>query len=237
MADNDLILNGSGTVTGGSFQRVSINGSGTITSDVECQVFECNGSGRVKGDVMAQSCSIAGGAKIEGDIHAKEVKVHGSSTIEGKLLFLNLEVRGSTKVKKGLKGESVSVEGSIKVNGDFEAETADFDGSFEINGLLNADRIDIGMHGRCYAQEIGGETIKVKKKSGMLLDKLIKAFNRELHCELIEGDTIQLEYTTAKIVRGTNVYIGPGCEIDLIEYKNDLKIDNSAKVKESKKVE
>lgn len=237
MASNNLILNGSGKVSGGSFERVSINGSGTISSSVECQVFDCNGSGKVKGDIIANKCKIAGGAKIEGDIHAKEVKVHGSSTIEGNLVSLNLEVQGSTKVKKGLKGERVSVEGSIKVNGDFEAETADFEGSFEINGLLNADSIEIGLHGRCFAQEIGGETIKVKKKSGMLLDKFIKAFNRELHTELIEGDTIHLEYTTSKIVRGNDVVIGPGCEIDLVEYKNDIKIDKNAKVKESKKVD
>lgn len=39
--------------------------------------------------------------------------------------------------------------------------------------------------------------------------------------ETIEGDDIHLELTRARVVRGNNVSIGSGCDIDLVEYKNN----------------
>ncbi|MCL6576409.1 hypothetical protein [Kyrpidia sp.] len=40
--------------------------------------------------------------------------------------------------------------------------------------------------------------------------------------ETIEGDDIYLENTRARVVRGTRVQIGPGCQIGLLEYSEDF---------------
>ena len=61
-------------------------------------------------------------------------------------------------------------------------------------------------------------------------------FNTCLITDIIEGDEIYLEYTKAKIIRGNNVELGPGCEIELIEYKNSYKQDETAIVSTYKKM-
>ena len=52
----------------------------------------------------------------------------------------------------------------------------------------------------------------------------------ELVADIIEGDDIYLENTHAKVVRGNNITLGPGCEIAFVEYKNDFKQDKEATV-------
>lgn len=41
-----LVINGSGSSKGGTFQSVEINGSGTVAGDVECDTFSFNGNGK-----------------------------------------------------------------------------------------------------------------------------------------------------------------------------------------------
>lgn len=41
-----LIINGSGSSKGGRFHTVEINGSGTVSGDVECTSLLFNGSGK-----------------------------------------------------------------------------------------------------------------------------------------------------------------------------------------------
>ena len=65
---------------------------------------------------------------------------------------------------------------------------------------------------------------------------IIAEGKNELSCNLIEGDNVYLENTIAKTVRGNNVTIGPGCKIELVEYKNNLKMDDEVKVSTHKKM-
>ncbi|MGA8943178.1 MAG: hypothetical protein WB502_10735, partial [Thermoactinomyces sp.] len=67
---------------------------------------------------------------------------------------------------------------------------------------------------------------------------LLKSFfaDKSLSADVIEGDEIELEYTRAKVVRGKNVKIGPGCKVDLVEYQDSYDADSDAEVKEAKQV-
>ncbi|WP_216828548.1 polymer-forming cytoskeletal protein [Alkalihalobacterium elongatum] len=233
----DLTISGNGSTAGGQFQHVKINGNGKVNGDVECLDFQSNGASRVTGNLNGQTVSIKGSAKINGDVQADRLDVSGTTSIEGKVNFKTIEVKGSASIGKSMAGDQFFLQGSVKVGGDCEAERVQLDGSFSINGLLNADQIKIGLHGRSHVKEIGCEKIEVKKASSFLgLDKLIKALTRELTVELIEGDEVDLEFTSAKIVRGNNVRIGPGCQIDLVEYKGEFKQDLDCTVKENKKI-
>jgi hypothetical protein len=60
--------------------------------------------------------------------------------------------------------------------------------------------------------------------------------NAMLTVNSIEGDDIRLSSTRARVVRGNNVVIESGCEIDLVEYTGSLKINRGAEVKEKKKM-
>ncbi|WP_421383270.1 polymer-forming cytoskeletal protein [Bacillus salacetis] len=237
-AKGDLILSGSGESGGGSFSKVVINGSGKITGDVNCEHLECNGSGKIYGNITSDYTLIQGSTDIQGSLTSEDIKVHGDSEVNGKVVFGEMEVNGHVKVDESLKGDTIHLEGMMKVKGDCEVETADLNGAFTIGGLLNGDRIDIELQGKSKVKEIGGETITVKRSSPSLLklDKLIKSWSKELHADLIEGDQIKLQYTKAKVVRGNNVEIGPGCEIELVEYGNDLQVSDKATVDKTEKL-
>jgi cytoskeletal protein CcmA (bactofilin family) len=234
----DLVINGSGSVGGGTFNKVLINGSGTIVHDLKCMDLECNGAGKITANVHAKNTIIKGSSTITGNLLSERVQIHGHASVKGHIHFLQLEVKGATTVGKSVKGEQLTLEGSIKIAEDCECEHVQAEGSFKIQGLLNADTINVTLHGNSYAKEIGGETITVKKRnSRTLFDKFIKTFNKTLKSDVIEGDHIHLEYTKAKVVRGNFVTLGTGCEIDLVEYKQEFTADKHAIIKEKKKID
>ncbi|MCG5026996.1 bactofilin, partial [Anoxybacillus flavithermus] len=124
--------------------------------------------------------------------------------------------------------ETIRVHGELEIGGDCSAERLEMEGRFTIGGLLNADHIEVKMFGPCRAKEIGGETIMVKKHGVSLFKKLF--FPAELTADVIEGDIIYLEHTAAKTVRGNRVTIGPGCQVERVEYREAFECDKESKV-------
>ena len=57
-----------------------------------------------------------------------------------------------------------------------------------------------------------------------------------MSAQLIEGDNIVLEYTDADIVRGKNVVIGRGCNINKVEYTNEYKLKDDGKVENAEQI-
>ncbi|MEJ8544703.1 polymer-forming cytoskeletal protein [Brevibacillus borstelensis] len=236
---SNININGSGTASGGSFGEVKINGSGTITSDLDCNAFSCNGTSDVRGNTKAERIKVNGTASFLGNVHADNVKVYGTCDIEGNLTCREVLVSGSFGISGTVSGESIEIQGSVSIGHDCEAEYFRGRGGFSVEGLLNAGTIDIELYGKARAREIGGEKITVKQGRMFGISKLISSFfsgAHELHAGTIEGDEIKLEFTRAKVVRGKNVVIGEGCEIEEVEYTNDFKILQDAKVRSYRKI-
>lgn len=106
-------------------------------------------------------------------------------------------------------------------------------GAFDVNGLVSAERLELKMLGPCKAKEIGGGNLVVRRSRKSSLIHLFKPTHAgALTVESIEGDVVELEHTTAKIVRGNHVTIGQGCEIGRVEYTHTLNIHKSAVVQE-----
>jgi cytoskeletal protein CcmA (bactofilin family) len=234
----DLKINGAGSASGGAFNAVEINGEGKINGDVDCLDFRINGASNVKGSVQTGSGKINGRSVIGGNLAAEAFKISGSIDIYGNASVKEIKVEGFADIKGGLSAEEVDVKGGIKVKGDCSAEVFRARGSFNVGGLLNAGSIDIVLYGNCQAREIGGEKINIRRDKGNKIRRLIGAllpFNNQLDTETIEGDDIHLEYTRAGVVRGNNVSIGAGCDIGLVEYRNDFQQDREASVKDSRK--
>lgn len=232
----DLVINGFGSSNGGQFQLVTLNGVGTINSDVECSAFECNGSGTVNGNVTANTAKVSGNAKFKGTIESQNFSVEGTAKIAQNLLVKDLNVSGKASVGGRVKCEQIKLQGILTVGEDCEAEMFKAQYRFTIGGLLNADQIDIEIYGECKAKEIGGQTITVKQHKGSFIGTLFKPFFKtQLETELIEGDIIELENTIAKVVRGNQVRIGPNCHIGVVEYTEEFSQDNNAVVGESRK--
>jgi cytoskeletal protein CcmA (bactofilin family) len=123
--------------------------------------------------------------------------------------------------------------GLAVVKGKCETEKLNVNGRLDVD-ILNAGDIKFTMHGSSSITEIGGEHIEIRKESGINLAKWLKALTipllHNLTAQTIEGDYVYVEYTKAKVVSGTNVIIGPDCEIELVEYKTKLDLDKSSKV-------
>jgi cytoskeletal protein CcmA (bactofilin family) len=232
--NGNLIINGTGSYPGGRYDKISIRGEGTIVNDVECSAFKVYGSSEAAENVKAGSVKVFGEAEVKRNMEAADTLVMGTMMVGGNAQLKKIKILGLLEVGEGLTGDEANIKGSIAVNGDVEYETFDSSGCFEIKGLLTADTIKVGLRfGQSSAEEIGGGKITVKKRSNSLLP-----FGKEvgsLVAKVIEGDDIYLENTKADIVRGNKVKIGPGCQIGVVEYRNDFTQDPKATIKTTTK--
>jgi cytoskeletal protein CcmA (bactofilin family) len=238
---NDIKINGSGKASGGFYNNVVINGSGEINGNIECFNFKVNGSGSINGNVKSENSVISGSAHLKGDIVSEEFKVNGSAKVSGNSISKFTKINGSIDINGFLNGEELQIRGSVKIGGDCNVEKFDSKGGFSISGLLSADEISAEIYGTCKAKEIGGEKINVSLGHSFGIKKLLNAIlnlldlKQVLIADVIEGDDIFLENTIVKTVRGNNVVIGDGCEIDLIEYKTNFHCNGNSNIKENKK--
>lgn len=233
----DLIINGFGASNGGVFNRVALNGTGTVNTDIECNDFECNGKGNVKGNLHSEKAKISGYAKFAGNINSSILLFEGSSKIEGNIQVKRLKVSGNASIGGSLKGEEIKIKGRISVGGDCETDVFKGECQFAIGGLLNVDNMDIKVFGKCRAKEIGGQSIVVRQKKSSLFASIIKLFfQTSLEAELIEGDHIEIENTNAKVVRGNNVTIGDNRKIGIVEYTGAFKQAKNTIVEVSRKI-
>ncbi len=221
---DDLIIKGSRNSAGGNFKTVNIKGNGKIDGDIECNIMK-----------------IEGGCTVYGNLTAKTVEIKGSSTIKGSCHSTDIDIQGSADFGDDVSAEEINAKGRININGNFNAEKFNMEGAFKIRGLLNAGELELKLHGPSEAREIGGENLTIKREGRLIFKRIEKmittlGFNTCLITDVIEGDEIYLEYTKAKIIRGNNIELGPGCEIELIEYKNSYKQDEKAVVNNYKKI-
>jgi cytoskeletal protein CcmA (bactofilin family) len=229
----NLKVFGSGNPPGGHYHKVKMMGDGDIFGDLECDKLRVLGTNHVDGNVKAGRLLIMGTSGIHGDLESNEARILGEMDIDGDAFLKVSHLLGNVEIKGSLSGEEAKIRGNLSVDGNCEMEIFRTRGVFTINGLLNAEHVKISLHyADSTAGEIGGEKVKVKRGA-----KFLKA-NRSIHltAEAIEGDEIDLEYTKAKVVRGKNVRLGPGCEIDLVEYQGDFRKDKNAEVKENRKI-
>lgn len=225
----NLIINGSGSYSGGNYDKVIIRGEGTIVDDLESLIMKTYGTAEALANVKADSVRVFGEAEIKGSMASKKCLVMGSMSIEGKAEIKELKIRGMLDAGEYLNGDKVDIKGGLQVDGDVEYDTFSSIGSFEIKGLLNADTITVRLrHSQSSAEEIGGGKISVKRKS--LLVPFVKDEGLLL-AKVIEGDDIYLENTEADIVRGNIVKIGPGCTIGQVEYSDSYDQDSDSTVK------
>lgn len=233
--NGNLIINGTGSYPGGHYNKISIRGEGTIITDVESSAFNVYGTSEAGENVKTGSVKVFGEAEVKMNMEAQDTLVMGTMMVGGSAQLKKMKIFGLLEVGERLSGDEANIKGSISVNGDVEYETFDSSGGFEIKGLLSADTIKVGLRfGESRAEEIGGGKITVKKKSNTLLP-----FGKEvgsLRANVIEGDDIYLENTKADIVRGNKVKIGPGCQIGVVEYRNDFTYDPKATIKTTTKL-
>ncbi|KEK21669.1 polymer-forming cytoskeletal protein [Bacillus gaemokensis] len=231
---DNLTLNGSGSSSGGAYNKVKIRGEGTISNHVSCNEFKTYGTSDVRGDMTANSYIVYGDSEVQGDLHAEYVKVYGNAQVQNDCHINKTKIRGMFEVNGRLAGNFVDIKGGLTVKEDIEVEEFLLTGGLESEGLLNAENINISLrYEGSKVREIGGKKITVRKKARFIP---FTSHTGNLQTSIIEGDDIYLEHTIADIVRGNNVTIGPGCEISVVEYHTSLNQKGKSIVKEQKRI-
>jgi cytoskeletal protein CcmA (bactofilin family) len=237
---------GDNSSAGGLFNNVSVVGNGIFNSPVDCVYIKVAGDCMINGDLKSVTGVVAGSINIKGSLSADMFKVAGNMTVDDNTSIKNLITHGNTTIRGNISSEKIDANGYFTIEGNCNSEVFKSKSIvMKLNGLLNADEIDIQIYGGNFVQEIGGEKIMIRRGSESIFKrlKLIKSmlsphdmYKGNLTTDTIEGDEIYLEYTTAKVVRGKNVTIGKGCNIELVEYVDDFNQHNDSVVRESKKI-
>lgn len=220
-----LKLYGAGHASGGAYHHVSIKGEGVIGGGLSAAGRRIYGTGRFLGNAETERLKVLGESEFEGDLIAGKISIYGTMQISGALHVGRLKLKGLTEIDGNMAGDSCEAKGKLSVKGDCEIESFHITGCVDVTGLLNAGEIDIGLsHDASRVREIGGTSIKVKKRARFFTRK------SETNCAADWGDKIYLEHTEAAVVRGKEVVIGPGCKIGTIEFENKCECDQHSKV-------
>ncbi|MEK5464719.1 hypothetical protein MKY64_06880 [Paenibacillus sp. FSL R7-0210] len=218
----DLVMDGVNTAAGGRYNKVNINGVSKMNGALHAHTYSCDGVMKQKGDLTADELEMNGTLNLKGNLQVGEMKLNGVVNGEG-----------------SLRGERCVMDGMLKLKGDCELEELTGEGVFTVGGLLSAGRMEFGLQGQSEAGEIGVESLVIRKKGnaawGRLLGGMIPKLKIGLRAKLIEGDTLDLEYTSADVVRGGTVIIGQGCSIGRVEYRAGLTVHPGAQVGKEEK--
>lgn len=235
----DVKLNGDGSMSGGAYGNVTINGVGSVNGDLDCIEYKVNGAGTANGRVAATEITIIGTGTFNGEVQAGTMTVNGDASIRDGAGIGQLVVKGNASIGGGVAAHDIVLRGFLRAAGDVQTERFSGEGAFSVGGLLSADEIDIKVYGPCSATEIGGEKITVRSPQGFQSLTQIFTFwaEKRMTANLIEGDDVFLEAVTAKTVRGRNVTVGVDCKIDVVEYSDNYSRVDGAMVGESRKVD
>lgn len=229
---------------GGYFNNARIMGNSIINGDIDCINFKSVGDSKIEGNLKAKRIKILGSALISGSVKSGSAAITGDLKTSGDIQSETLVLRGGIDTGGGIKSEDVKLKGYITINKNCETEIFKSDGILTINGLLNAEEITIKTYGTCEVSEIGGEKITIGRGFNSSITKMIKFlfmpsdFHKgTLVTDSIEGNEIHVSNTKAKVIRGKNVTIGDGCEIDLVEYEDKFSTHGKSTVREKRKIQ
>jgi len=225
---------GASVATGGEYRDVKVSGASKITSDISCETMSISGAITVEGNVDATSCKISGACKVRGYVRSEEIKISGGSSIGDFLEGNEISLSGGIKVHGNIRSNHLKLSGEIGVEGDMECEEFYLSGAITSKGTVNCEKCELKIASNSSLGELVGSEIIVKEglSSGGLLKSLFGGGNGQLKVTLVEGDDIYLENTTAEVVRGAKVTLGPGCKVKKVEYSEKLEVHQQAKVEE-----
>ena len=241
----DMHISGSGNIPSGEYNNISVSGSGRLQGNVRCVSFSSAGSSKGDNIECTEIFKVSGSSHFGGNIVAANIKVSGALHCDGDMVASEkVSSSGSTRCDKSVKCEQLAVSGSLNVGSDIEAETVKIEGTVNCEGLLNAESIEIKFDRGMDIGSIGGskivivsqKTIKISKRLP-LFSSLAKAVSKDVSVNsAIEGDEIALEYVSCPRVTGRIIAVGQGCNIDLVQYSEDIEISPDATVGRTEKI-
>lgn len=238
----DMNIAGSGQIAPGEYDTIRVSGSGQLGDAVRCENLYTSGAVSGKTVTCNNELHTAGSCRFLGTVTAGSVAFSGGSHVEGDLMATErISIAGGNYVGGDIRCKQLQIAGKSEVGGDVEAETAKIRGIIYCAGLINAEEVEIEYEETSEVGSIGGSKILIYKRHG---SEKKKKFRLPLFSRLVkkvadgvvqvktsvEGDEIALEGVKTPRVSGRVVAIGAGCEIDLVQYSEQVEISPEATV-------
>ena len=244
----DLNISGSGQIVPGEYDTIRVSGSAHLGEAVRCKNLYVSGSANGSSVVCEKDFHISGSCAFSGKVSAGNVAISGGTSFGGDVEATEkIAISGGIRCDGDMRCKQLQISGNGKVTGDVEAELAKIRGALDCDGLLNAEEVDIEFEKSMEVGSIGGSKISIYKRHGEekkkrarlpLFASLIKKSTvGEVRVNnSIEGDEIALEGVVCKRVSGRVVAIGGDCEIELVQYSEQVEVSPEAKVGRTERI-
>ena len=177
-----------------------------------------------------RNVKISGAGKVTNDLSAEEISVSGAFKALGEVTAKQIKLSGSAHFEKNVKSEYFAVSGGVKILGNLNSETLKVAGEINCKGEVNSDEINIESTDSKLST-VYGENIFIGTKSYFGRRK-----SRKNQVQLIEATTVEVNQSEVDIIRGSKITVGANSVIKLVEYSDELILEDNAVVKESIKV-
>jgi cytoskeletal protein CcmA (bactofilin family) len=199
-------IEGIGTISGGVYDEISIEGVGNF-----------------KGDIKAVRIDVEGVLNSYGMIEADEFNCEGVSKLTKSLRVKHLRIEGTLKQEKDkIEADDIHCEGTLTSYDEISAD------NIVVEGLISApelygEHIKINHNGCFVSSDIVPNIFRFLHNS-----TFGKTYS---NVDLMEATTIDICGVNAKSVRGNIITIGPNCRIDEVDCNGTLRIHPGAIVR------
>ena len=193
----DVRLDGMGSIDGGEYANVSVDGMGKVRGDLACASLNINGKARLLGQVAAQEFVCNGMATCRRQLRAKEIRVSG-------LLKASRE---------GVQADRIDCDGMISCDGEVTADQIRIAGGCTV-ASMTGDILHIHASPQITLQGAG------RPLAGILLGRRLG--DTPATVDHIECTELYADWLTAKTVRAQRVVLGEHCAIGALEYGETL---------------
>ncbi len=228
---SDMCINGSGSMAGGEYDHVTINGAGRCDGLLAAQTIQVNGTFQCPGILKSGKLGVNGNLRCDGDAKSDHLRVDGRFKCGGRLAAGTASCAGMLDVDGDVLVDTLDVSGSLRLEGGakLEGNQIKCSGSIKTGGHISAD--EVRVTGMVTAREIVGDRVVIHP-GPVSLSPILHMFGvATSKADLIEATTVELEGVTARTVNGQNVHIGPNCTIENLDCSGALYIDPSSTVK------
>ena len=188
---------GVGTIPGGVYQKLDIEGVYTIEGDIKADELNIDGVCTCNGNVEAELFECDGVLTISGNLRAGKADVDGVVTVNG----------------NKIEADRIDCDGLLSVDGEISADVIDADGKLNAKEIVG-DRIRIKSY---WKRGLAALIFKIGEKNSKSMKFSV--------VDLIEGTTVELRGVRAKSVNGQNVTIEKNCSIDRVSASGELSIN------------
>ncbi|WP_151733058.1 hypothetical protein [Paenibacillus tengchongensis] len=179
-------------------------------------------------DIRASFIHVFGHLKANGMVATARLKVSGDCSIAKACHAESIENLGSLRLHS-LQARHVHSSGYLSAAGPMRVATFAAKGAVKLQSLEAADSIEIVLGNTSTAERLTSSGWVHIRRSFPKLGFHMGSFRR-LACGLIQGASLRLEYTSARLVCGTDIAVGPGCDIGEIRYSHSLTVAPGSKV-------